>query len=87
MDVNIVMIFELFHEFLRFLERSLERVRVGPCEVGCVRLRVEVGERVTELYLKVALIGPAQRPLASFPLHGVWTDTVNRSQSHLVKLA
>ena len=87
MDVNVFMVFELFHEFLCLLERLLERVRVSPCEVGRVRLCVEVGEGVAELDLEVALVRPAQRPLASFPLHRVWTHSVDRSQPHLVKLS
>ena len=40
-----------------------------------------------ERYLKVSFIAPTERALASFPLHRVGADSINRSEAHLVELS
>ena len=86
MDVDRLVVRKTLHQLLRILERLLKRVRVGPREVGRI-CWLEVVERVREFDRKVVIIAPRKRPLAPLPLHGVWRDPVDGSQTHLVKFA
>ena len=68
-DVDRVVPLEPLQQFLCFPQRLLERVRVGPREVGRIRFGVEVCEGVGELDLKVFLVVvPGKEALAPLPL-------------------
>ena len=43
---------------------------------------------MSELYVEFIIsLAPIQTSLASFPLHGVWLDAINRPKPHLVELS
>ena len=42
---------------------------------------------MAERYLEVSFIAPAERALAPFPFHRVRTDSIYRSEAHLVELS
>lgn len=88
MYVYIVMIFKLCHNSLGLLKRILERPRISPGEVCRVCQWVKVTKRVRKSHLKatVSIWTPLKISLTALPLHRIWLYSVNRSQSHLVKL-
>ena len=55
MDVDVLMVLELFKQSLSVLEGLLEGVRIRPSEIGCISVWIEVAECVSKLDLEVTV--------------------------------
>ena len=76
--------------FLSFFQGFFERVRVGPSEKVCVSFRVIVLQVMCPRYLEVlfcVIEVPSNSSCAPFPFHRMRVNTINWSETHLIKFA